>query len=214
MRELKYYLYVSESKLAMLYDQMPEKTRSKLAAELKIDLKVISATVKKGEGQQNQFSRLRLLTEYINESREVGSIQFPGKYFAGCLHMRWGIWGEDWSRPEERIVYFTGQAAGTIVGLGGSPHHLIGPSRNEPVLDSMGGKSNLLRILSALSNDPELSIELKRYRGLEAESAASAVMASVEKLPGPAQSLEFLAKSLMTSSGVVLGTPLYVALAE
>src|SRR5713226_1503109 len=117
MRDLKYYLYVSDSKLSMLYDQMPEKTRSKLAAELKIDLKVVSATVKKGEAQQNQLSKLRVLSEYLNESEEVGSIEFPGKYFSGCVHMRWGIWGEDWSPPDERIVYFTGQSAGTTVGL-------------------------------------------------------------------------------------------------
>jgi len=100
------------------------------------------------------------------------------------------------------------------VGLGGSPHHLIGPSRNEPVLDSMGGKSNLLRILSALSSDPELSLEVKHYPGFERELAAFAVRQSVEKLPGPAQSIEFLAKTLMTEPGVVLGTPLYAALAE
>ena len=85
----------------------------------------------------------------------MGSIELPGKCFSGRLPVRWGIWGEDWSRPDERIVYFTGQSAETTVGLGGSPRHLIGPPRNEPVLDSMGGKSNLLRILSALSSDPE-----------------------------------------------------------
>jgi hypothetical protein len=214
VRDLKYYLYVSDSKLAMLYDQMPENTRSKLATELKIDLKLISATVKKGEGQQNQFSKLRLLTEYLNESGEVGSIEFPGKYFAGSLPMRWGIWGEDWSPPEQRIVYFTGVAGETTVGLGGSPEHMIGPGRKEPVLDSMGGKSNLLRILSALSKEPELSSRLQRYQGFEAERAALAITQSVDKLPGPAQSLEFLAKSLMTGPGVLLGTPLYVALAE
>jgi hypothetical protein len=72
----------------------------------------------------------------------------------------------------------------------------------------------LLRILSALSGDPELSLELQRYRGFETERAAFAVRHSVDKLPGPPQVIEFLAKTLMTAPAVMLGTPLYVALAE
>jgi hypothetical protein len=109
VRELKYYLYISDSKLSMLYDQLPERTRSKLAAELKIDLKVISATVKKGETQQNQLSKLEVLVEYLNESEEVGSIELPGKYFSGCLPMRWGIWGEDLVSPRRthRLLYWS-----------------------------------------------------------------------------------------------------------
>lgn len=212
MDELKYYLYVSDSKLAMLFDQMPVKMRSRLAAELKIDLKFISATLKKGEPQENRFSKLKLLVKYINDNAAVGSIDYPGEYFAGRLQMRWGIWGEDWSLPEERIVYFTGRSPRTAVGLGGSPHHLIGSCPNQPVLDSMGGKSNLLRILSALSQDPEFSSG--RYGGCEEGRAASAIMYSLEKMPGPAQSLEFLAKTLISERGVILGTPVYVALAE
>jgi hypothetical protein len=70
------------------------------------------------------------------------------------------------------------------------------------------------RILSALSTDPELSPDLMRYRGFETEWAIYAVRDSFNKMPGPPQLIEFLAKTLMTAPGIILGTPLYVALAE
>ena len=41
---MRYYVYVSDSKVDMLYSQMPRGIRDRIAAELKIDLKVISAS--------------------------------------------------------------------------------------------------------------------------------------------------------------------------
>ena len=44
--ELRYFLYVSDAKLEMLFDQIPQKLRQRLSGEAKIDLKLASLTIK------------------------------------------------------------------------------------------------------------------------------------------------------------------------
>jgi hypothetical protein len=43
---VKYYLYISDSKVDMLLSQIPHETKKTIAAEFKIDLKLFSALKK------------------------------------------------------------------------------------------------------------------------------------------------------------------------
>lgn len=112
-------------------------------------------------------------------------------------------------------MYFSGTTGATVLGLGGSPRHIIGNVPAEPVLDGMGGKSNLLRILGALSKDLEFA-EL-RHRGEGDAWVTTAIVSSINKMPGPPQRLGFLARKLYHIAGspsVLLGTPVYVSVEE
>ena len=46
MPTLHYYLYISDSKLDMLYEQIDQKSARRISAELKVDLKLASLTIR------------------------------------------------------------------------------------------------------------------------------------------------------------------------
>jgi hypothetical protein len=209
---MKHYLYVSDSKVEMFYSQIPDHKRRSIAATLKLDLKVLGIDLTMKPSEDTKFSKLKVLDEYVQAHEDVGTVDQSGQFFKGVMDLRWGIWG-DLNRPEDKIVYFSGMTGMTALGLGGSPRHLIG-SAPGAVLDGMGGKSNLLRILGALADDPDFA-ELRRQ---ERDAwVAHAVASSTDKMPGPPQRLGFLARRLYHEAGspsVLLGTPVYVTVEE
>src|SRR5579862_7450823 len=88
---LRYYVYISETKLDMLIEQIPEIERSKLAAELKIDVKVLTLTVHKDiELAANRSSRLRAVLKHLAHRNWVGPIEEGGEYCVATLPMTWG----------------------------------------------------------------------------------------------------------------------------
>ena len=58
---MRYYVYVSDSKVDMLYSQMPSGLRDRIAAELKIDLKVVSVSVSGRRSEETRYSKLQLV---------------------------------------------------------------------------------------------------------------------------------------------------------
>jgi hypothetical protein len=48
---VKSYVYVSDSKIDMLYEEIPKPWLDRITAELKIDLEVVSLTLKRRPGR-------------------------------------------------------------------------------------------------------------------------------------------------------------------
>src|SRR4051794_34822239 len=97
---MRYYVYVSDAKLDMLAPQIPAKIRNSIAAELKLDLKLLSLTMKSKDSEETRYSKLSLVTEYLRKHEDVGSVDDPHPFFAGSLTMVWGAIGDG------RGVYF------------------------------------------------------------------------------------------------------------
>jgi len=222
---MKFYIYISDAKVDMLYSQIPQKLKSKLAAELKIDLKVLSASVKQEKSQETRYSKLKIIVDYIEKNMDIGTVDNPGAYFKGSMPVKWGPYGMD-----EPIVYFGGRTKKTILGLGGSLHHVIGRDTGEHVHSSSVTPYLLAVLNNELELPPPMDMEIS---GLSMEEmipgALDAVAIATERLKGPEQRVEFLAKRLLYLSGantgekdwrrpnnesVLLGTPIYVALAD
>src|SRR5215467_14393211 len=102
---LRYYLYVSDSKLDMLFEQIDQGSRKRISATLKIDLKVASLTLTGAEDPgPTRTAKLRMVEQFIETHQHVGTIQEPGKeYFRGQMLMTW-----DWAGREEGGVWFQG----------------------------------------------------------------------------------------------------------
>jgi hypothetical protein len=239
MSKVKYYLYISDAKLEMLYGQMPGKIRDKIAAELKIDLKIIGATVSTKDRPETRYSKLDLVREYLITNSPVGSVSHPESYFSGTVPMQWGLI----TSPETgKVVYFGGKVDSVVLGLAGSRHHVVG-YQGEGVVgapDFSYGSSfapmvikSLEDGLAAVIDRPETAetgpvVQLKSPDPMSPSETPDAqalqtVLFATENLLGPTQRLEFLAKRLLmgklSGSGnertdVLLGTPLYVALAD
>ena len=221
--DLKYYIYASDSKVDMLFAQIPKELLSELAGELKVNLGVVSVSLKQDSPEETRYSKLAIVRQYIEKHAEVGTIDDPKDYFAATVIAKWGpLSGEGVS---SEIVYFGGVTSHTVFGLGGSLSHVVG-ARSE-------GKTQLYStapyLLLALSQaDPKVAEDVAKDVGLRRGPASQdfvmhAVRLATERLTGPEQRLEFLAKRLVEASSddprsamrtTLLGSPIYVALAD
>lgn len=244
---MKYYLYISDTKVDMLLQQIPHDVKEKLASEFKIDLKILGATWKReSEIERGRISRLEAVCEFLNTFGNVGHADEPSQYIADTLLMKWNTYTHDLGKVD--IVYFGGVTDKSIVGLAGSTHHLIGSTlQPKDVIISSAGMSAGPPIIFWLEGlgrtvcDSLMIYEYMRpddtYRNLGPESNSWLMNAFLvtQTMQGPKQNLEFLAKRLFQGDyyydrkqyeapiktledkklwHVVIGTPLYVALAD
>ena len=69
---MRHYLYISDVKLDMYYKQIPPPLRDKIAVDLKIDLKIFSATIKEQPLEESRYQKLRLVEQYLRNNGKGG----------------------------------------------------------------------------------------------------------------------------------------------
>jgi hypothetical protein len=214
----RYYLYVSDTKLDMLAEQIPRGLLSGLAAELQIDLKVVGVSLREKPSEQTRYSKLAVVEAYLHQHGSVGSVDDPAAYFGGTLPLRWGTIADN-------VVYFTGDGKRTVLGLTGSLRHVIGHDAPQIVEWGIGSfPSSLESYARDLDVEDEEAVTPDALRAT-VETAAANFLA-------PEQDVHFLARRLMYSTAsdwtrtrqrfpnhaghlyTLLGTPIYVALAD
>ena len=88
---MKYYLYISDAKVDMLFPQVPHEIKSKVASEYKFDIKLFSASRKtETEGEDNRIARLESVVDFIQQYGKLGTVDHPDDFIADTLSMRWG----------------------------------------------------------------------------------------------------------------------------
>lgn len=222
-KDMKYYLYMSDAKLAMLHDQIEQRTNTSLSASIKAPFVEIGG---KFETQKNATKEAMLssVLKHIVDSGKMGTIDAPNEYVAGTISMRWGMF-TDGGRPEEEppLVYFGGKTDKTVFGLGGSTRHVIGFHG----ATSTGARSSTPYLVGRLLEG--LGIKEQGWSAFGSWSGSGLVYQGIaiatHSLRPPEQVLEFAARTLLVGSvrhaiytnderlQCLLGTPLYVALA-
>ena len=209
---MKYYTYVSDAKLDMLYAQVPKRILDRIAVELQIDLKVVKFALKERPTEQNRYDRLAIVTAYVERDMEVGSIDEPMQWFRGTAPIVQARAGG----REEAVVLFASDMPRTVLGLTGSLRHVIG--------DVSGSVFSGSSTAGAVDANSALR-SLDRTQPIEDGRAVDALRGLVErttrKYEGTELPSEFLAQRLAyqprsrgTSQAFLLGTPLYVARGE
>lgn len=212
---LRYYLYVSDAKLDMLFEQIDRRLLKHISMELKVDLKLASVTLRKAEDPAPaRMAKLRVVERFIDDHQDVGTCENPGReYFRGQLNMQWGWLARPTSHASS-IVFFRGEEGPLLVFLAGSSRHVIGAP---PDARAFVG-SALPHIITAISDHIS---DKSALAGLPSESARWMQATRVRELrlhpvDAPSQQMEFLAIPLaedrQSDVHLVLGTPLYVAL--
>ncbi|MFJ8582896.1 DUF7019 family protein [Micromonospora sp. NPDC093277] len=194
---LKYYLYLSHLKLGLLAAQVTSTAQHE--TEVAVDLKFVRYSRKAVRPERHDLDKLEKVVRHLQDADQIGTAAEPGPYFQACMRMRWHVF------PTAGIVVFAGTLDDQVVVLGGSASHVVGGGDAEP-LGSV--PPYLFRKLQELRADPG---EFDDERFHEALSQIGT------GLPGPTQRVEFIAKRLAEKSGptgVLLGTPIYVALVE
>jgi hypothetical protein len=201
---LKYHIYVSATKVEMLFPQVPPRFLQAAEAELGINLGVLTGSLKGGSPEQSSAltGKLKVLDAYIRKHEKVGSVLSPGAWFAGNELLRWGV-VEEYASD---IALFTGSIGATTLALLGSSESIIGAretaeSKHDPFYYT-------LKFFNSVVADGELTNEEPTYH-----SWPEAIEIGAKALPDSATRVEFLARTLHVEDGLVVGTPLYVALA-
>jgi uncharacterized protein DUF7019 len=211
------YVYVSDTKVDMLFEQIPRPWAKRMAGELKISLKLVSLSLREAPTTQTRYSKLAVVESFVRRELAVGSVDDPELYVSGTLPMRWGPYGE-----EHGMVFFAGASSETVVGLGGSLRHVIGTSlpgtrhmySAAPVL-----VKTLTRAGQLTDAGPAGRVDLK-HGGLSASDAMwpGAIVEAAKQLSPPTQRLEFLARCIRRAdypvagrTGVLIGSPIFVA---
>ncbi|MBU2667026.1 hypothetical protein KOI35_26285 [Actinoplanes bogorensis] len=211
---VKYYVYISDTKVEMIYSQIPVPLRKKLSVELKVDLKVVGTTLKPSTPPETRYSKVDMVRRFLEDSGDVGTVSSPGPYVAGQTMMRWG------TIREGRLVYFGGTMSSVVVGLAGARRHVIGAPGAASTPETIPLSSSSVDLIEALgAADPNivgLPMDMAaEVTGSLDEFVAYSVLHASRGMRGPRQTLEFLAKRVgearIDAQRVLLASPIYVS---
>ncbi len=226
--DMKWYLYRSDAKLRMLFQQIA-KTGAKKAIEWKAGYSGVGLSRKSESNEEvDEDEKLKAVTERLEYDGRVGTLEEPNLYIKGIMPMRWGMYNDLGRRDavEGPLVYFGGLDKDTpmLLALGGSSKHVIGHEG----ATSTYSRSSTPALVDALCRGIETGEFERVYPKEEREEDGiyRAIAIAQHYLRPPTQNLEFFAKTLMVGdiigveqyigidkTKVILGTPLYVALA-
>ena len=214
---MNYFVYISDSKVEMLYEQIPWSIREKFSFELSIDFGVVKARFSNTDSETARTTKLKLIEKSI--SRKIGTLFKPRSFFRGEMNMIWGPYHD-----YENFVYFGGTNENIHVGLGGTLTNCIGfPKKTTEEPTSYSLSSYLVSSLAKKKELPDLQKGFtSSYRVSELEERAiSAVVAANSRSLLPRQKMKFLAKRVISGVAsnqnnrpVLIGTPIYVACAD
>ena len=205
---IHYYKYISDSKIDMLFNQIPDKDIDELSEGLEFDFKILKYKMdaKKVNQKASREYKTQVVENFINTKLidEVGSIDQPKKWIRGKLNMRWGI--------ESQGVWFCVKKGRHILFLGGSEKHLIG--RNSEDSYHVSDFPEILNMIVNKTTEKEDSV-------FDPDNLSFGLGAIVDfsegNWGGIDQEFDFLARNLFgpinTSNGVhsiTIGSPIFV----
>jgi hypothetical protein len=221
---MKYYCYISNAKLNMLFPQIPRRFLDGLSGELSVNVGLIKTTLKDRGLTPTRLSKLEVVSQYIENNLDVGHLAAKHSYIKDTLEMHTVF------APERGIALFTHYSPPETVAdgfnailLSGSLKHVIGMESVETLISN----SNTFTIVNELEAMSEKQKSIERQLVIDNRIADQTVYqptyidailrwSSFKK--GPVQKYEFLAKTLVADAKgddrVLLATPIYVSLVD
>lgn len=222
---MKYYIYISDQKVDMLLPQVPLTAKSKVAAELGVDIGFFKAGIKSERSTlDDRVTRLKVVEDHLRATQSLGSIDSPAAYISAQIEANIAT-----PKENESLVFFVANTAKSNLILGGSSKHLVSSPQKETI---DVGWSFMPRLLAAL----EKTFRDGRYLTQSTEDSVDSISRGTgdnggsewieyariaqEFVRGPHVKIDFLAKTLINGIDQsdnrlsVLATPLYVAMSD
>ena len=217
---MKYYLYISDSKVDNLFQGLPLEKRKIIESEISANIAVLKATRKeKRNAYEDSIDRLNVIVRHLSAANKIGTIDEPASWIkAEC---------EVFIKQEEsnkNTIFFLGETKYTCFALGGSSHHLIGDSKNPDTYESMSFSPRLVKVLEnhldnplIFSNSDSLIEKAMSARVSQGKRAwAQQIDAMLKSENSDSYFVGFIAKKLLIATYAertyILATPLYVAM--
>jgi hypothetical protein len=226
VRKMRYYLYVSDSKVNMLFAQLPPELRNDAMRKMGVQ--------QSRDPETDRISKLEVVERFIREQCDVGSADSPAEYIAGTQTLAWGCTHGSLvaKRDDNPFVFFSGGEGDVTLLMSGSSKHLIGDHKPR---ERGFSSSSIPHVIETLMKDIELESQsvstidlpgrIESYKRDELPYSGEALVLAIvdqasSNLSSARQRLEFLAKTLLHGPSPtwegrksVLASPLYVALA-
>jgi len=229
--ELRYYLYVSRTKIDMLYDQLygPSPDRR---LRLGVRTHVGSASLETESRERvDGEEKLRLVEDELRHRELIGDLDDPKDFIEATMPMRWGLYNDCGKRPdgEAALVYFGGfdKARPLMVGLGGSTRHVVGHDGASSTYSQSLTPVLVPWLLEAAVGEGVRRPPILREKETEEQMVLQGMAVALHNLKPPTQNLRFLARTFLTGTAqrvkpyigvdevrTILGSPLYVAQAD
>lgn len=215
---MKYYLYVSYTKVDMLFNQISSKFSNilrQILIELRIDLKLLTLKIN-SQDKENRILRLKAIVRFLEKQNKVGNVDDPNEYIQDVIPMTWKI-----HPTHPNAVCFYGKTEKSIIGLGGSLKHVIDQKKIET--DSSGMSWNITfqkKLWDELNFNEPISSFFKNEEVGSSSFDAIYFARYEEETPNLEHKLEFFAKRLAyrrqnsKEKAIIMASPLYVALAD
>lgn len=220
---MNFYNYVSKAKVDMLLPQVPLTFKKEFAAEVGINLGVltvkISSKVPSGF-DEDDIRRLEVVTKFIDSERPVGNLEQSKEWVRDTLQVKLLSVDEN---PD--LFMLVGKKYGACHLLAGSAHHVIGNVRSEKAKIGYSYFPYLAKALDEEELDTMVKIRDARVDpgvtegilvpAIRQHEWADVVRALYEESTAPEYRVEFLARyyvSGMALRGVMCtaSSPLYV----
>ena len=221
---MRYYVYISDAKVDMLLPQVPGALQKKVAAKLGFDIHILKGEIATERATlETRVARLSAVENHINSTQQVGTLDDPQPWISGEAAAKIVRLQEN-----TNVVFFIIETSHTIIAMGGSSKHLTSEVESEGIESGYSFTPTLLRefereivdrpnFLAFPSNFKVLS---ERIQPGGMTQWTQLVYDAARQIGGVdiVQSISFLAKRLLEEDylgkRVILGTPLYVSLAE
>lgn len=200
---LQYFVYLSETKIEMLYPQIPRRLARSLEAEVTANAGIVQATVRGGKTAilDDLYAHATVVTNYLEKHDKVGTVAQPGNYIKDTATLKYGIVAEYASD----IAFFGGSVGSVSIGLIGSTYSMVGEVQRKETGHSPFYYT--LKFLNRATDDYGSALAQPEYysyrEAFDIASAATSLEAEAT----------FFAKTLYREPGLVIATPLYVTLA-
>lgn len=214
---MRYYLYISETKVDMLFPQVPGAVQQGIAKKVGFDLKLFTASVEtQNQTFESRIARLQAVEEHLRLAGKIGSPGDQTPWIAGTVMAHF-------VPIVDNAVLFLSQLNEGYLVLGGSTEHMIGSVKSGIRGLSFSSFYQISRILSQLYEQEKQGYD---YIGkIDYSDHLYKLDGNLDwlfkrELRDPPQRVEFLAKRLASvgtpreGGTSTIATPLYVALAE
>jgi hypothetical protein len=218
---MRYFTYLSRTKVELLYKQIDPPLRNRIALNLKIDLPFVEVQAGQQPISENHLKMLRVVLAKLDADGAVGDLDSESGFVAGKMPLRMTTWND--------LVFLSGRYRDMIVCLGGSLHSLAQRDAELPLVRGMGstvvGMDKQLRAAFSDAKRPN-----EGSTGLFVDYVTRAAVLTSDA----AQTMEFVARQLMSAETsiyaenwrvhqdfedlrevdpvpILIGSPLYVA---